>query len=308
MASDTELAAMRQAIVLSSLGLGTTSPNPPVGCVVLDRHGVVVGTGYHRRKGEAHAEVKALDAAGAAARGGTAVVTLEPCNHIGVTPACRQELIEAGIARVVISIIDPTSRGDGGAAVLAAHGIDVETHVIPDETSTVLGPWLAATLRRRPHLTWAHAISGEGGQDLEQQLTADLRHGTDLVLTNDAVEEGVRGGHAPNHFALPDCTPAGDLRQWLSTCYTIGSRTILAVGNRYSDELRDGLDHVDEIVIAIDHELEDPIKVVAELALPRFQLARVHVGKNGVRVYLCRSQPHDPPIVPAAPTVRHRGM
>jgi diaminohydroxyphosphoribosylaminopyrimidine deaminase/5-amino-6-(5-phosphoribosylamino)uracil reductase len=77
---------MRQAIALSALGLGTTSPNPPVGCVILDAQGLVAGQGFHRRKGEAHAEVNALAAAGNRARGGRAVVTLEPCNHHGATP------------------------------------------------------------------------------------------------------------------------------------------------------------------------------------------------------------------------------
>jgi diaminohydroxyphosphoribosylaminopyrimidine deaminase/5-amino-6-(5-phosphoribosylamino)uracil reductase len=97
---------MRRAIVLSAFGLGTTSPNPPVGCVILDADGRFVGEGYHERKGEPHAETQALTAAGEHARGGTAVVTLEPCNHHGRTPACREALIEAGIARVIISIID----------------------------------------------------------------------------------------------------------------------------------------------------------------------------------------------------------
>nr|WP_241995900.1 hypothetical protein [Kribbella sp. VKM Ac-2568] len=81
---------MRRAIALSALGLGSTSPNPPVGCVVLDVEGNVVGEGYHRRTGEAHAEFNALAAAGQRARDGTAVVTLEPCNHQGTTrPAGR---------------------------------------------------------------------------------------------------------------------------------------------------------------------------------------------------------------------------
>src|SRR4051812_38872814 len=120
MPSDVELGAMRHAIVLSANGLGTTSPNPPVGCGILDQAQQIVGGGFHRRKGEPHAEGNALAAAGPAARGGTAVVTLEPCNHIGVAPACRQELLEAGIRRVVIGVMDPTSRGIGGAATLTA--------------------------------------------------------------------------------------------------------------------------------------------------------------------------------------------
>ncbi|MGH4022287.1 MAG: bifunctional diaminohydroxyphosphoribosylaminopyrimidine deaminase/5-amino-6-(5-phosphoribosylamino)uracil reductase RibD [Pseudonocardiaceae bacterium] len=98
---------MRRAIVLSAFGLGTTSSNPPVGCVILDSKEQIVGEGYHERKGEPHAETQALAAAGERARGGTAVVTLEPCNHHGRTPPCRQALIDSGISRAVISIIDP---------------------------------------------------------------------------------------------------------------------------------------------------------------------------------------------------------
>ncbi|MFI7511735.1 bifunctional diaminohydroxyphosphoribosylaminopyrimidine deaminase/5-amino-6-(5-phosphoribosylamino)uracil reductase RibD [Micromonospora aurantiaca] len=290
MASDVELAAMRQAITLSSFGLGTTSPNPPVGCVILDRHDVTVGVGYHRRKGEAHAEVIGLSAAGDAARGGTAVVTLEPCNHIGVTPACRQELINAGITRVVISVIDPTSRGDGGAAVLTAHGIDVETNVIPDETLTVLGPWLAATRRRRPYLTWAYPLDKQDSQPVNEQLTADLRSRADLVLSDKALEEGVPGGHAPEHFTLPDDL-SGDLRPWLSACYATGSRTILAVGAHHSDALHDNLDCVDEIVVTV--EKSPPTggfaAAMAGLTPEGFELADISPGRTGVLVRLRRA-------------------
>ncbi|WP_181445154.1 bifunctional diaminohydroxyphosphoribosylaminopyrimidine deaminase/5-amino-6-(5-phosphoribosylamino)uracil reductase RibD [Micromonospora endophytica] len=292
MASDVELAAMRQAITLSSFGLGTTSPNPPVGCVILDRHGDVVGAGYHRRKGEAHAEVNALSTAGAAARGGTAVVTLEPCNHIGVTPACRQELINAGIARVVISVLDPTSRGDGGAAMLTAHGIDVETNVLPDETLTVLGPWLAATRRRRPYLIWTYAYDNQDSQPVNEQLTADLRSRTDLVLSDKTIEEGVPGGHAPEHFTLPDDLSA-DLRPWLSACYATGSRTILAVGAHHAGELHDDLDCVDEIVVAIERARPTGgiAAATADLTPAGFELADISPGSTGVRVRLRRPKP-----------------
>jgi diaminohydroxyphosphoribosylaminopyrimidine deaminase/5-amino-6-(5-phosphoribosylamino)uracil reductase len=139
MATDREIHAMRLAVALSAHGLGTTSPNPPVGCVILTGDGEIAGTGYHQRKGESHAEVQALTAAGSRAAGGTAVVTLEPCNHVGRTPACRQALIDARVARVVISTLDPTSRGEGGAAMLKAAGVDVEIGVLADETRLVLG-------------------------------------------------------------------------------------------------------------------------------------------------------------------------
>jgi diaminohydroxyphosphoribosylaminopyrimidine deaminase/5-amino-6-(5-phosphoribosylamino)uracil reductase len=135
---------MRLAIALSAHGIATTSPNPPVGCVILDAAGEIVGTGYHQRKGEPHAEVNALSAAGSRAAGGTAVVTLEPCNHVGRTPACRQALLDALISRVIIAVRDPTSRGEGGAALLRAAGVDVEIGVLADEARLVLGPWLTA--------------------------------------------------------------------------------------------------------------------------------------------------------------------
>ncbi|WP_435152603.1 bifunctional diaminohydroxyphosphoribosylaminopyrimidine deaminase/5-amino-6-(5-phosphoribosylamino)uracil reductase RibD [Micromonospora aurantiaca (nom. illeg.)] len=289
MASDVELAAMRQAITLSSLGLGTTSPNPPVGCVILDRHGVTIGEGYHRRKGEAHAEVNALSAAGPAVQGGTAVVTLEPCNHIGVTPACRQELIDAGIARVVISVLDPTSRGDGGAAVLTAHGIDVETNVLPDETLNVLGPWLAATRRRRPYLIWAYALDKQNSQLVNEQLAVDLRSRTDLVLNDKTLEEGVPGGHAPEHFTLPHDLSA-DLRSWLSACYATGSRTIVAVGADHSGALHENLDCVDEIVIAVKKAAPTGViaAATADLTTAGFELADISPGRTCVRVRLRR--------------------
>ncbi|MFG3702759.1 bifunctional diaminohydroxyphosphoribosylaminopyrimidine deaminase/5-amino-6-(5-phosphoribosylamino)uracil reductase RibD [Micromonospora sp. NPDC047620] len=293
MASDVELAAMRQAIALSSFGLGTASPNPPVGCVILDRHGVAVGAGYHRRKGEAHAEVNALKAAGAAARGGTAVVTLEPCNHTGVTPACRQELINAGITRVVISVIDPTSRGDGGAAVLAAHGIDVETNVLPNETLTVLGPWLTATRRRRPHLTWAYALNNKDSGHINDQLAADLRSRADLMLSGKALEEGTPGGHAPEHFTLPG-DPSGDLHQWISTCYAAGSRVILAIGAD-SNGLHDNLDCVDEIVVAVGKAppTSGLAAATVDLTPAGFELADISPSSTGMRIRLRRPEPLD---------------
>jgi diaminohydroxyphosphoribosylaminopyrimidine deaminase / 5-amino-6-(5-phosphoribosylamino)uracil reductase len=162
MATPAEVAAMRRAIGVSAAGLGTTSPNPPVGCVVLDPSGQVVGEGYHERKGEAHAEAQAIAAAGPLAQGATAVVTLEPCNHEGRTPACRQALIDAEVERVVIALIDPTSRVAGGAAALRAAGLSVETGVLADEARVILGAWLAALETRRPVVTWPYLIGDRG--------------------------------------------------------------------------------------------------------------------------------------------------
>lgn len=99
--------AMRRAIELAARGLGTTSPNPVVGCVLLDADGEVVGEGFHAYAGGPHAEIVALAQAGPRAEGGTAVVTLEPCDHTGRTGPCSTALVQAGVARVVIAVPDP---------------------------------------------------------------------------------------------------------------------------------------------------------------------------------------------------------
>ncbi|MET8310728.1 bifunctional diaminohydroxyphosphoribosylaminopyrimidine deaminase/5-amino-6-(5-phosphoribosylamino)uracil reductase RibD [Micromonospora sp. NPDC005173] len=252
MASDLELSAMRHAIALSAFGLGTTSPNPPVGCVILDQGGTLVGAGFHQRKGEPHAEAHALNAAGGAARGGTAVVTLEPCNHVGVTPACRQELINAGISRVVIAVIDPTSRGEGGASMLTAAGVEVETDVLRDESLTVLEPWLTATVRRRPYLTWAFAAEGGYQSAAEERLLLDLRANADLVIAGKTLDEGIPGGHASAHFTLlGDADIGAGLSQWLSAAYEAGVRSTLVVGHEHGAALRPHLHAVDELVVAV---------------------------------------------------------
>ena len=107
--------AMRRAVELAARGLGTTSPNPVVGCVLLDADGQVVGEGFHAYAGGPHAEIVALAQAGDRARGGTAVVTLEPCDHTGRTGPCSLALVQAGVARVVIAVPDPNPVAAGGA-------------------------------------------------------------------------------------------------------------------------------------------------------------------------------------------------
>ncbi|MEU5872577.1 bifunctional diaminohydroxyphosphoribosylaminopyrimidine deaminase/5-amino-6-(5-phosphoribosylamino)uracil reductase RibD [Glycomyces sp. NPDC047369] len=285
MASDLELSAMRQAITLSALGLGTTSPNPPVGCVILSQHGAVVGAGFHRRKGEPHAEAHALKAAGDAARGGTAVVTLEPCNHVGVTPACRQELIKAGISRVVIAVMDPTSRGEGGASTLAAASVEVETDVLRDEALTVLEPWLTATLRRRPYLTWAFAMDSDHQSAMEEQLLLGLRAHADLVLAGNTLHEGIPGGHASAHFALPgDVDISGGLSQWLPAAYEGGARSVLILGLQHAVALRPDLNAVDELVVAVPRtDLSRALEVVHPDLMPiGFRLVEVTAHEYGL--------------------------
>lgn len=229
MATPNELTAMRRAIAISAQGLGTTSPNPPVGCVVLDRDGVPVGEGYHHRKGDHHAEVNALTAAGERAEGGTAVVTLEPCNHHGRTPPCRQALIDAKVSRVLIAVMDPTSREEGGAAVLEHAGIEVERDVLEREALLVLSPWLHSLRMGRPYLTWTYSVGAYEPHD--DRGMNELRRTHDLVIRqNGAIEEGVPGSHGEDAFRVPRPSLASDPEKALSVLTEAGARTVLIEG------------------------------------------------------------------------------
>lgn len=117
---------MRRALALARRAEGQTHPNPAVGCVIVAPDGRVVGEGYHPRAGLPHAEVYALRAAGSAAAGATAYVTLEPCNHYGRTPPCSRALVAAGVTRVVVGCVDPNPLvGGQGVATLRGAGIAV---------------------------------------------------------------------------------------------------------------------------------------------------------------------------------------
>ncbi|MFE2751324.1 bifunctional diaminohydroxyphosphoribosylaminopyrimidine deaminase/5-amino-6-(5-phosphoribosylamino)uracil reductase RibD [Actinosynnema sp. NPDC059335] len=154
---------MALAVAASERVRGTTSPNPPVGCVVLDADGHVVGEGATRPPGGPHAEVVALAQAGERARGGTAVVTLEPCSHHGRTPPCAEALLAAGVARVVHAVADPNPKAAGGAEVLRRGGVAVGSGVLAEEVSRgPLRAWLHYARTGRPHVTWKYAASLDG--------------------------------------------------------------------------------------------------------------------------------------------------
>ncbi|KQB85520.1 bifunctional diaminohydroxyphosphoribosylaminopyrimidine deaminase/5-amino-6-(5-phosphoribosylamino)uracil reductase RibD [Corynebacterium oculi] len=138
---------------------GTTSPNPPVGAVILDASGSIVGVGATQPPGGAHAEVMALAQAGAAARGGAAVVTLEPCNHTGRTGPCTRALLRAGIVEVHYAHPDPGEHEGGGAEYLRSRGVEV--HRISVDIAPLL-PWLTAMRRQRPHVTLKFAQTLDG--------------------------------------------------------------------------------------------------------------------------------------------------
>ncbi len=153
--------AMRRAVELSLAVLGTTSPNPPVGAVLLDVDGVVVGEAATRPAGGAHAEVGALEQAGGRAH--TAVVTLEPCHHTGRTGPCSQALIEAGVQRVVVACAEPTARAGGGVQALRDAGVEVLTGFLEDEVAAgPLAAWLHRQRTGRPFVTWKYAATLDG--------------------------------------------------------------------------------------------------------------------------------------------------
>jgi diaminohydroxyphosphoribosylaminopyrimidine deaminase/5-amino-6-(5-phosphoribosylamino)uracil reductase len=153
---------MRRAVALAARGLGTTHPNPVVGCVLVDGAGEVVGEGFHARAGGPHAEIVALGEAGERASGATAVVTLEPCNHTGRTGPCAQALIDAGVRRVVIAVDDPTRPAGGGTGTLRAAGVDVVSGVLREEAERGNVVWLTAVRRGRPYLIWKFAATLDG--------------------------------------------------------------------------------------------------------------------------------------------------
>jgi len=153
---------MRAALGLARRGLGSTWPNPSVGCVIV-RDGRVVGRAVTAPGGRPHAEPLALAMAGAAARGATAYVTLEPCCHWGQTPPCTQALIEAGIARVVVAMRDPDPRVNGeGLGRLRAAGIAITEGVLADAAREVLAGFTLRVTRHRPLVTLKLASTLDG--------------------------------------------------------------------------------------------------------------------------------------------------
>jgi diaminohydroxyphosphoribosylaminopyrimidine deaminase/5-amino-6-(5-phosphoribosylamino)uracil reductase len=161
-ASPAETDAMRRALALAADPVAPHGPNPRVGCVLLGADGSVVGEGFHHGAGTPHAEVAALAAAGSAASGATAVVTLEPCSHTGRTGPCTEALLAAGVARVVFAQADPNPLAAGGADVLRAAGVDVVAGVLAHEALALNETWSFAVTHGRPFVTWKAAATLDG--------------------------------------------------------------------------------------------------------------------------------------------------
>ncbi len=212
---------LERAVELAEQGRSTAHPNPVVGAVVV-RDGEVVGEGFHALKGEAHAEVRALEAAGERARGATVYVTLEPCAHHGSTPPCADALVAAGVARVVVGQVDPNP-GVAGGGIEKLRAVGVEVEVMAGEPAfrcrQQLEAWRTWVVQKRPFVTYKVAltldgciavpgsrwVSGEGSR----RLVHELRAASDAV----AVGMGTVRWDNPGLDARDVATPRGQPRR-----------------------------------------------------------------------------------------------
>ncbi len=185
---------MRRALELAALGRGFVSPNPMVGAVVV-KDGRIIGQGWHRAVGQAHAEVNAIDDAGPRSRGADLYVTLEPCNHTGRTPPCTRRILEAGIRRVVVAMEDPNpSVTGGGNAFLRAHGVTVECGLCADEARRLNEAFVKYITTGRPFVILKCAATLDGqiaarsgdarwiSGPASRRLVHEMRHAVDAIL------------------------------------------------------------------------------------------------------------------------------
>lgn len=192
---------MARALRLAERGLYTTTPNPRVGCVIVN-DGRIVGEGWHLRAGGRHAEVHALQAAGGSARGATVYVTLEPCSHHGRTPPCADALLAAGVQRVVAAIADPNPLVAGrGLALLRAAGVRAEEGLLAEQAQEINIGFIARMTRARPWLRIKVAASLDG-------KTA-LRNGSSQWLTGPQARQD---GHRWRARACAILTGSGTVR------------------------------------------------------------------------------------------------
>jgi diaminohydroxyphosphoribosylaminopyrimidine deaminase/5-amino-6-(5-phosphoribosylamino)uracil reductase len=224
-------AAMRHALDLAAHG-PATGENPQVGCVLLDSAGQIVAEGWHRGVGTQHAEIDALGKVDDA-RGLTAVVTLEPCNHTGRTGPCSEALISAGVVEVYYAVTDPSPLAHGGAERLTEAGVTVTGGILREEAEEFQHAWLTAARLRRPYVTakWASTLDGR----------AAAADGTSQWITGTAARQRVHEQRAASDAILvgtgtviaddPALTARGDggeLMEHQPIAVVIGDRPIPA--------------------------------------------------------------------------------
>lgn len=235
---------MRLAVEQSETVKGSTYPNPPVGAVILDADGQVVGVGGTQPAGEAHAEVVALRRAGRLAAGGTAVVTLEPCNHQGRTGPCVDALLDAGVAAVVYAVSDPNPIAAGGAQRLSTAGVSVQSGLLAgDVAGGPLREWLHRQRTGRPHVTWKYAASVDGrsaaADGSSQWITGEVARAD--VHRHRAVADAIVVGTGTVLADDPSLTsrlPDGSLTPRQPLRVVVGQREISSDAKVLSDDSR----------------------------------------------------------------------
>jgi len=191
---------MQRALLLAERGMYTTTPNPRVGCIFV-KGGKVVGEGWHEKTGGPHAEARALVQASAGAKGATAYITLEPCNHHGKTPPCAEALIKAGVMRVVAAMRDPNPGSKKGGDAIAAAGIDFESGLMEEEARELNIGFVSRMTRGRPWVRMKIAATLDG-------RTA-LSNGVSQWITGEAAR---KDGHRWRARACAILTGAGTVR------------------------------------------------------------------------------------------------
>ena len=280
---------MARALALARRGAGETNPNPLVGCVVV-KAGRVVGEAWHRRAGEAHAEVEALRRAGEAARGATLYVTLEPCAHQGRTPPCAPLVAASGVRRVVAAIRDPDPRVDGrGLALLRRAGIAVDLGVGEAEARAINERFLASATRGRPFVLLKAAMTLDGriataaGRSKWITSPAQRRAARALRRLHDAVAVGVGTVLADDPMLLP-APPVR--RPFVRVVFD--SRLRLPPGSRLARSAR-----------------RSPVWVLTTAARSR---RRAALEARGVRVVVVPGGPSRVPVPAAVRVLRRLGL
>lgn len=222
---------MQKAIDLAKKGIGMTSPNPQVGCVIV-KHNKIVGKGYHQRAGGPHAEIEALDDAGKQSRGATLYVNLEPCNHFGKTPPCTERIIKAGISKVVIGMQDPNPQVSGrGIHHLRQAGIEVKVGVLEKQAKLLNEAFIKHMTKNLPFVVAKIAQSIDG--------KVALSSGKSKWITG---EKARKEGHKLRNAC---------------DCIIVGIRTVLIDDPRLTCRLKNGRD---PIKVIVDSTAKLPLK------------------------------------------------
>ena len=261
---------MSLALSLAAKGIGHTAPNPLVGAVVV-KDGKVVGTGYHERFGMAHAEVNAIDDAGADASGATLYVTLEPCNHFGKTPPCTGKIIEAGLSTVVVAVRDPNPTASGGVEKLEENGIEVIVGVHEDDAVLLNEAYFKFVKTGMPFVTLKCAATLDGyiatstgdskwiTGERSRKFVHGLRHGNDAIL----VGSGTVREDDPTlttRFSIPD--KKDPIRIVLDTNLSVDMKAkifngdsdagvILATGPDIDEEKKKAIESRDAVILEL---------------------------------------------------------